>query len=390
MRAIVNYSFTKAYVWIIPLKVNKYFCMSMLGNNYGDNIKCLADYICGVEDGAIIVWGFTNEYYKKVDCDYVSTRLYSLNYYYHILTSKYILTNQGINHKTLIKRKGQIVIQTWHGTCLKKIGSDINREKEELNLIDRLFKPNPQNYYVNMTDIWISGSRFMSQIYKDKFSYSKPIFEIGTPRNDIFFGNNQEVIRKVKDFFGIPLTTQIVLYAPTFRSDKKITHYDIDADEILDSLSCKYGQDFVFITRLHPVLLESNNEFGKMLGSKAINASYYPDMQELLYVADFLVTDYSSCMFDFMYSYKPILLYLADKNEYSESRGFYFNIDSLPFLKVNSNKELRDTILNYDENHYREKITEFMERIGSVETGHATEATYNIIKGRTNNYNIYK
>ena len=363
--------------------------MSMLGNNYGDNIKCLADYIVEVEKDAIIVWGFSDGYYKSVKCQCKKTRLYSLKYYYHILTSKYILVNQGINHKTLIKRKGQIVVQTWHGTALKKIGNDIDKNKEETNIIDRWFRPDPQKYYVGMTDVWISGSRFMSQIYKEKFSYHKPIYEIGTPRNDIFFNKAPNITHKVKNEFGIPENYGIVLYAPTFRADRKMTHYDIDPTEVLKSLKERYHQEFVFMTRLHPLLLKSNNEFGGMFQEGTVNASYYPDMQELLYASDFLITDYSSCIFDFMYSYKPILLYLSDKEEYAESRGFYFEIESLPFLKANSNKEIRRAIISFDETYYKSGITKFMDRIGSVEAGHATESTYNIIRGKTDSYKYF-
>ena len=388
LRAIINYTLTISYVIFIPVKENKYFCMSMLGNNFGDSVKCLADYISKIECDAIIVWGFTDSYYA-IGCPYKKVRLYSLKYYYHILTSKYIIVNQGINHKTLIKRKGQVIVQTWHGTALKKIGSDIKKKEEEKHLIDKWFRPNAEAYYVGITDIWISGSRFMSKIYKEKFLFQKPIYEVGTPRNDIFFSNNNDIVKKVKSILGISGDEKIVFYAPTFRADGKLTYYDIDSCVFLRSVERELGGKYRFMIRLHPLLLKANKEFSKIFPEDTINASYYPDMQELLCASDILITDYSSSIFDFMYSYKPIFLYLPDMDAYSNSRGFYFDIETLPFIKINNNKEIGIAIGNFDEIHYKENITKFIEQIGSVESGHATELTYDLIKGQNNQCNYY-
>ena len=134
------------------------------------------------------------------------------------------------------------------------------------------------------------------------------------------------------------------------------------------------------LVRLHPNLLNNIDLFSNFLGGSVINASYYPDMQELLYSTDLLVTDYSSSMFDFMYTYRPVVIYAKDRKEYV--RGMYFELEELPFILVNGNDELNEKIEAYDASSYTQGISQFMNRIGSVETGNATQETVKLLLQR--------
>ena len=62
-----------------------------------------------------------------------------------------------------------------------------------------------------------------------------------------------------------------------------------------------------------------------------INASSYPDVQELLTLSDTVITDYSSLMFDFALSKKPCFIFASDIANYQKERNFYFEIDKMPF-----------------------------------------------------------
>ena len=85
-----------------------------------------------------------------------------------------------------------------------------------------------------------------------------------------------------------------------------------------------------------------------------VDASFYPDVQELLFSSDILLTDYSSTMFDFMYSQKPCFLYTPDRKEYD--RGYYWNIDELPFPAFCNNEEINSTVTNFSDDIYQEKL----------------------------------
>lgn len=365
--------------WIIarclPLKDNKYFCISMSGNSYGDNIKYLAEYISRHNKDATIVWAFTSEFFYKADCPFQSVKLYTFQYYYHILTSKYILSNARLNQRMLHKRKGQIYLNTWHGTALKRLGTDV--KERESNRLQQWLKPSVFQFDVQNTDIMISGSRFMSEIFRDKFLFKGRIEETGTPRNDIFFYSHPEIAQKVRSRYQIDGETQIILYAPTFRSDGLFTYYDIDGEQLLSQWQKKTGKKCVLMVRLHPNLQYKSRDFISRFPQGTINASDYPDMQELLYTTDLLVTDYSSSMFDFMYTYKPVIMYVPDSQEYD--RGFYFNLEDLPFMVINDNSLIKKVILEFDRYQYRIQVDSFNQKIGSVERGNSSKQIYEML-----------
>lgn len=377
--AVANYTMARAAVLFVPLKKRKFFCVSMTGNNYGDNIKALSDYIQTNLSHSKVVWAFTDSYYEKATCSCKKVKLYTFQYYFEILTSKYVLSNCTFNHKMLMKRKGQIYLQTWHGTTLKKIGHDISRDENKSlpKRIEGFLGLDPIGYDNSLIDVFVSGSKYMSQIYRDTFWYKGELSEVGTPRNDIFFQEHPEVIEKVKKEYGISADTGIILYAPTFRTDSLFECYDIDLDGLKKAWEHKTGKQYKVLVRLHPILLSNNKLFSKLIGNSVINASYYPDMQELLYSTDLLITDYSSSMFDFMYTYRPVVIYAKDRKEYV--RGMYFELEELPFILVNDNEEIMEKIESYDARSYTQEINQFMNRIGSVETGNATKNTVKLL-----------
>ena len=376
--AMVNYPLAKIVTCFIPLCKDKFFCISMLGNSYGDNVKYLSDYIHSHQQNAEIIWAFSTDFIKNVECPHISVELYSFKYYYHILTSKYILSNARLNQRMLHKRKGQVYLQTWHGTALKRLGYDVKKER---SLLMRIVKPDVFEFDVRNTDIMISGSRFMTNVFRNSFQYKGKIIETGTPRNDIFFGNHPEKRERVCKMYGIDHEAQIILYAPTFRSNGSFEYYDLDSDGLISAWKEKTGKKCVFMVRLHPNLMHRSKEMSKLFPN-AINVSSYPDMQELLYAADLLVTDYSSSMFDFMYTYKPVLLYMPDYESYD--RGYYFKLEELPFMLTSSNRKIKECIQSFDINKNKIKVQEFLSHIISYEEGCASKNVLHYLQSSRN------
>lgn len=374
--ALIIQPIIKFFVSFCPLMKNKFFCMSMNGNNFGDNIKCLADYVSQANTQNQIIWGFSNTIFNKVECEYEKVRIGSVKYYYHILTSKYIICNFAFDSRFLKKRNGQKVLQTWHGTALKKIGYNVYT-KEERGILYRWFGFDRIAHISKISDVWVSGSRYMTSIYRESFNYMKEISEIGTPRNDIFFQNRPEIDLKIRSLYRIDKKKKILLYAPTFRADLSFTYYDVDLDSIMRKFEKMTGNDYVVMLRLHPNLLSKTSDFTRLFSDKYINVSSYPDMQELLYITDVLVTDYSSSMFDFMYLKRPVILYVPDRETYN--RGFYLDIDNLPFIVINNNCEIDKKLSDFDLGVYQKKVNQFISDIGSVEDGHATEKSYKLL-----------
>lgn len=347
---------------LLPIKKNKILFISMSGNSYGGNPKAISDYIQKNDKGVDIIWALASR--LKISGKN-KTALYSWNYYYHLITSKVIVSDQRL-FKTMIpiKRKWQFYVQTWHGTALKKIEADIPSLSKGYEKAARRDS--------KMIDLFVSGSSFMTQIYKQAFWYSGAFLEVGTPRNDIFFSEEAKKIRdKVCEKLDIG-NRKVLLYAPTFRANDSLSSYTIDIPKIHQLLG---KEDWCIIVRLHPNLMgqiDKRTFHQKFPG--AIDGSSYPDMQELLVVTDLLITDYSSSMFDFIYTGKICVIYATDINTYD--RGFYKPIREMPFPIAESNEDLERILSKPIACDYQS----FLANIGSFEKGEASRLVYEHLK----------
>jgi CDP-glycerol glycerophosphotransferase len=290
-------------------------------------------------------------------------------------TAKFIIDNErrtSYIKRNIHKRKGQIYIQTFHGSFgIKKTGVDRNDgKKKELEIckIDS-----------EQIDYLTSNGTYTTNFFKNMFWNFGKILEYGHPRNDIFFRDDKEYKEKVYKYFNIPLDKKVVMYAPTLREDGDITCYSLDIDMMKNALEKKFGGEWIVITRLHPLMIDRRDE---IMPKKdyIIEGTEYSDMQELLAAVDVLVTDYSSCIYDFVLSRKPGFLYAADSKKYDNSRGFYYPLSSTPFPVAQNNKEMLSNIENFDNEKYQQRVEEFLKGKGSVEDGHASERVVELIK----------
>ena len=217
----------------------------------------------------------------------------------------------------------------------------------------------------------ISNSMQTSTIYRRALRYNGPMLEVGSPRNDIFFSDCKTIKCKVKKVFHIE-GKKIILYAPTYRNSLKINQFNLDFNEVIDILKKKFGGEWVFLIRLHPYNVYDAGSFITYTNN-IINASYYDDMQELLVASDILITDYSSCMFDFVTNRKKCFLFATDVDEYKNERDYYFELDDLPFPLATNSKEMQNNILDFDEKKYQRDLDKLFKQVGLFETGKASE-----------------
>ena len=98
--------------------------------------------------------------------------------------------------------------------------------------------------------------------------------------------------------------------------------------------------EWTVLIRLHPNVANQSGNLFSYDGDRLVDATAYPDMQELLCAADLLITDYSSSLFDYALTGKPIVQFATDIESYRRDRDFYFNLEDLPFPLARSNEEL--------------------------------------------------
>ncbi len=368
----LSYVYVKAIFSIFKLlfKVqnNKIIFSSYNHNKISCNPKYVAKYILDnyASHQYDIVWILRNirfsDRYNLGNARIVKFK--SIKYIYEISTAKIIISNQRTEF-IVGKRKHQKYIQLWHSAIrLKKIEGDAREYLSPSYL--RLAKRDSDK-----TDLMVSGSQHSTEIYKRAFWYSGKILNIGTPRNDLLFFENKELFGKIKDRLGIDKNTNIILYAPTFRRNYKYNYNVLNLELIRKIISNKTQQKYVVLLRYHPNLINTEI-YDQVHGPNIINASSYDDIQELIAVSDYMITDYSSAMFDFCLTSKPCFLFVSDFDQYYVAeRKFYFGLTELPFPIARTSKELVRSILLFNENKYRRDIAAFLAKVGSYERGNA-------------------
>ena len=225
----------------------------------------------------------------------------------------------------------------------------------------------------------ISNGTYTTDFFKRIFWNNGKILETGHPRNDIFFNDNSKIKEKVYQKLNIDPNKKIVMYAPTLREDRDMTCYTLDYEKVIKAFENKFGGEWILLTRLHPLIMELNENF-KVHSDFIIDATEYSDMQELLVASDALITDYSSCIYDFVLSRKPGFIYATDVKKYDNSRGLYYPLTSTPFPVAENNDQMFDNIMNFNNEKYLKDVESFLVDKGCIDDGHASERVVELIK----------
>jgi len=347
----------------LPLEQNKIFISCYEGMGYRCNCKYIAEKLIQNNYPVKLVWVVRDGNGNDIPEEIKKVKLFSYTFYEELYTSKICITNNTLN---LLgeKKEGQYYINTWHGFGpFKKVqGSWIsNRNKlDEIKAINSKY------------DLFLTGSKFYSWVYRNSFFYEGEIYECGAPRNDIFFVDNTVIKKSVFRKYSIPFEKKIVLYAPTFRTDMRdfYNKYIFDMSEILKALSERFHGEYVLMYRFHHHTSPPEERYDY---KKGIDVTYYPDIQELLVSADVVITDYSSLMWDFSLQRKPVFLYQNDEKEYITERGFYCPVSQWPYPCAHNKKELINRIKAFDREKYVDELNAFLERYGSCDNGNASK-----------------
>lgn len=357
---------------LLPLKKNKIVFTRHGGKGFGDHGKYIALKLIELNADCDMVW-MVNDMNSEFPKEVRKVKNTDLHRIYELATAKVWVENCA-KHRGTKKRKNQFYINTTHGVgiSVKKFCLDDATET-------RLRKKN-LIHDGEIADVVLSGGKFITNAYKTAFRIKGRVWECGSARVDILLNHTQEDIKAVKARLGIKEDCKVVLYAPTFRrsGNGDLHCYTLDRENLLDSLQQKYGGNWKLLIRLHPHEKNARNMTG--FSDKILDVTSYDDIQELLIISDVLITDYSSVMFDFSYMKRPIFLYANDIEDYlKQERDLFFRPDELPFPLAETDEELRDSILNFDEQQYREDVERFHEQCGVMEDGKASERIARLI-----------
>ena len=359
--------------FFLPVSKDKFLFEVFRGNQLTCNPYYIYEFLLKHDYKFRYIWCFNKKNHLNITC----VRRNSLRYFYHIVTAKVYITNCGIP-SYIFFRKSQIVIDTWHGGgAYKKVGLSIasNANWYEKKILKA------SNRYI---PYYISSSKVFTDIFsRSMFAPKEKFLPFGMPRNDLFFDKIllKQTGDKVRSMFGISSNTFIVLYAPTYRNTLQNASFDcnLDFDLLKSSIQKRFNVDSICImVRMHHKVKNFDGEHYKGI----LNVSTYAQMQELLCTADMLISDYSSCIWDYSFTYRPCFLFVPDLQKYESDRDFYIPIEQWGFPMAQTNNELCSIIQNYDEFLFKLSMHHHHEALGSYEDGRASEQVTNFILSR--------
>jgi CDP-glycerol glycerophosphotransferase len=253
------------------------------------------------------------------------------------------------------RRKGQVVLQTWHGTPLKRLA--LHRPG---------FDPRRMVAVVRESRRWnvlLAQNPYAARILGKAYAFLiRPVWIEGYPRNDVLTKGDGAATREA---LGIRPGERVVLYAPTWRDDRD------QIVDFVDPAALAEAADAVVLVRGHSRTLLPGRDAE---GPRVIDVTRFPDTSLLLLVADALVTDYSSVMFDFSVTGKPMYFLVPDMEHYrGELRGFYFDLAAhAPGPMVKTQDELV-AALAADPAEYADRYARWRQKFNARDDGHAAE-----------------
>ena len=257
----------------------------------------------------------------------------------------------------------QYYIQTWHGDrAFKKVGYDRDIPHGEL--------------LEEHCSLGITGSDYGDMQFRSAFHYKGEIMKVGYPRNDILLRDDPAEALAIRSALGIDDATRLLLYAPTFRDVDRLHHQQqrvpLDLMRVLDALEARTGEKWKCLVRAHYMSfgIPVEDPSGRLL-----NMTTYPEMAELLKIADALITDYSSCAGDYALTRRPIFLYQDDLEDYkNNNRELYFDMADSPYWVATTQEEMEQLIAGYTPDGARENCEAILRFYGEAETGHAAQS----------------
>ena len=374
-----------AHNWSDVLYLPAYCCFKLLpkqdklvasayqGRKYGDNLQYIIEELHEMNPDVEIVWLVNGQFHYDLP-PYVRGASFDrrLRRAYEFATAKVWISTHRMDLAAR-KTRQQLFIETWHGGLgLKRVANDVEKSHG-----DRAGEAEIKNTS-QLADIFVSNSDHLTAIYRGGFGYKGKIWKCGYPKNDLLVNGKPGCKEKVCAEYGIDPDSKLLVYAPTFRDSfyqKGFVRetYDIDFDELQKTMEASWGGKWVILLRWHPVMINEMKKYGHYYGNKVVDATEYPDMQELILAADAFISDYSSCIFDAAIREIPCFTFATDFEEYKGDRGVYYEMEELPFPYAKDNRELMENVRTFDYDAYLQKWNAFKARTGLHETGHAAK-----------------
>ncbi|WP_194422065.1 CDP-glycerol glycerophosphotransferase family protein [Microbacterium abyssi] len=270
--------------------------------------------------------------------------------------ARLLIVNDWLRRR-FARKAGQRVVQTWHGTPLKRLA--LHRPGFDPRRMAAVIKESRR------WDVLLAQNIYAERILKKAYAFfGKPIWTDGYPRNDTLVTGDGAATREA---LGIGPEEKVLLYAPTWRDDRS------EIVDFVDPQLLAEQADAVVLVRGHSRTLRPGKDH---TGARVIDVTGFPDTTRLLLAADALITDYSSVMFDFSVTGKPMFFLVPDLEHYrGQLRGFYFDLaHRAPGPLVGSQDELVAAVIDDSvPGRFAERYAAWRRQFNGRDDGHAAE-----------------
>lgn len=359
----------------LPCKKKRICCVTLTRKGYTDNMMYIAQALMKRCPDLEVIW--VTKYpqtCRRAEREGVRVVEYhTIRHFCLQFTSGILLSDDSLYHG-LIKRRKQIYLNLWHGGInYKQLGKEgICFEDAFMQKLFRLRNPSP--------DYMAAGSRFFAENMRNAFGFEKTVFlESGLPRNDVLF-HYGSIQGRAKRFYKIE-DKRVILYAPTFRGTSGgFIAREIDFGRLIEAVHRRYGDEWVVLYRAHYFVQHTDID-----KENVIDVSDYENMQELLVDTDILISDYSSCMWDFSFLHRPIIVYAPDESDYCErDRGLTVAGRNMPYPKAKNMEELASLVERHDFDADVEGMEAHHREMGAYDTGNAIKYITDFILSKIN------
>lgn len=348
----------------LPLNSRTVLFESHIGKSAFDNPRAVCDELASRKPETKVIWATDGIAVTAEDFpDVKLVRRNSFAYLLALATSARLVDNQSLP-SYFVKRQGQRYLQTWHGIPFKRMGVDLPAENP-LRAMKQLAQ------HSEKWDGLCVASPYFEEVFVPAFGYKGELVKYGSPRLDALVRGEIEA-SAVKRRLGIPEHAKVVLYCPTFRPGSwksgKARMY-LNFDRWIEDL----GKDVVLLVRAHYL---NRFEIEPSQTKQCLDVSSYGDISELYAVADVLITDYSSVMFDFAVLDRPIVVLAPDYERYTQQApGSYFDLrETPPGALVENVDEIYDVVRSeLEETKFSSELAQFRKLYAGYEDGHAAK-----------------
>ena len=317
------------------------------GKEYLDNSRYLAEKASDILDSSFsLFWIGETTIEKQVSQNtrikFIKKNTLKANFI--LLRCKYMFCSQFPSNDFSNSNvfRNAVIIYLHHGFPIKRWGQDvIGYNEENISIIKKIYRkviPNSIKLDYFTVSSKSQAENFLTAL-KDRGCRSTNIWNYGTPRNDLLLNASKDYIQSLKVYYsslyGFDIEKKVILYLPTYRN-------------LCSVESIFYRKNACEKITLKKILCENNaimmekNHFAErgIIHSKTNTKEYiyldsHANVQELMLIADILISDYSGALVDYLLLNRPIIHYIYDYEYYKNiDTGLYYDITEFQFGEI--------------------------------------------------------